>query len=242
MALSFLTILPLPLRGVTEEEVGASTVAFPVVGLIKGGVLFMTALLLGEALVPEVLSFLVLTLNVVITGALHLDGLSDTFDAIGFRGDRHGKLSVMKDPRVGPLGTTALVLTLLGKFAFLKAVLEGRGPQALLLFPLAGTTSMAFGICLFRPARKEGLGALFMRSASRGGLFSGALLAGITTVAVGLLSGQFLRTLLSMAGGLLVGHLVGMAIERHLGGHTGDTLGTLAELSELAFLFLYVVV
>ena len=102
LAAGFLTILPvLPRADVTPETLAASFGWFPLVGFALGALLAAENLLLttlfGDALAAVVL---VLTLT-VLTGAVHLDGLADSADALGAGTDRRRALEIMRDSRIG---------------------------------------------------------------------------------------------------------------------------------------------
>ncbi len=242
IALGFLTILPLYPREVSEEELGSSGAGFPVVGLLKGAIIVATVVLLRGTLSDGVLAVVCLFVYVLTTGAFHLDGLSDTFDGIGSRGDTQRKLAAMKDPSVGPVGAVSIVMALVGKYVLMEELILSQQMAALVLFPVAGTMAMVTGAWRFRAARAEGLGSIFI-SHTTGGVFARAVLL---CLVITVLSGLLFRALPEALGAMLLavttGYLFGRHLEDHFGGHTGDTLGALAEVTEVAFLFFYVVI
>ena len=126
IALQFLTRLPVSLPCMpTPEQVGRSLLWYPLVGLLLGLLLWGAHLLLGQT--PALLqAAIILALWVGLSGGLHLDGLADTADAwVGGFGDRERTLTIMKDPRSGPIAVVVLVLLLLLKFAALFTLLLG---------------------------------------------------------------------------------------------------------------------
>lgn len=225
-ALAFLTRLPLPARPFDARSQASSLAWYPLVGLLLGAVLALLAWLLRGA-PPMVGAVLVLAAWVALTGALHLDGLADSADAwVGGLGDRGRTLAIMKDPRCGPAGVTALVLVLLGKFAALAGA-PGAHALMLLLAPLLAR-AMLVALCLWTPyVRSGGLGT-GLRDAP--GTACRAALA--ATVLVCLCAGW--RGWLALAVALAVFAGWRHAGLRRLGGFTGDTAGALAELVELA--------
>lgn len=92
---------------------------FPAIGLVIGAsgaaVLWLSALVLPAPL-PAILSTIV---TVLMTGAMHEDGLADTCDGLG-GGTRERALEIMKDPRIGAFGAIALILVLMLKIATLS--------------------------------------------------------------------------------------------------------------------------
>ncbi len=123
LALQLLTRLPVPsLRTPPQpQELGQAVLFFPVVGLLIGGALVGIHFALRGS-DPGVAAALILTIWVLVTGGLHLDGLADTADAwIGGQGDRDRTLAIMKDPRSGPIAIAVIALVLISKFAVLPA-------------------------------------------------------------------------------------------------------------------------
>jgi len=229
LALQLLTRLPIPSPAAPPRpaDMGRAVLFFPVVGLLVGAILAGLPTVLGPV-DPGVLAALVLTVWILLTGGLHLDGLADTADAwIGGQGDRNRTLAIMKDPRSGPIAVVAVGLVLLNKFAALEVLLAGDGRLWLLLAPALGRTCAVL-LLLFTPyARPDGLGAPYARNLPRSscGLVVLLVLAG-TVAALGW-PGGFLLGVLGLG-------LIGLrhALLRRLGGITGDTLGAACELAE----------
>ena len=109
IALQFLSSLPIRLSGMPKpQELGRSLLFYPLVGLLFGLLLWgANALLAGAPLMLH--AALLLTLWVLLSGGLHLDGLADSADAwLGGFGDRERTLTIMKDPRSGPIAVVTL--------------------------------------------------------------------------------------------------------------------------------------
>ena len=229
LALQLLTRLPVPSssRPPRPEELGLSVLFFPVVGLLIGALLagLHTALWLVD---PGVLAALVLAAWVLLTGALHLDGLADTADAwIGGQGDRDRTLAIMKDPRSGPIAMVAVVLVLLTKFATLQALLAGDARVILLLAPVLGRAIILLLLITTPYVRPDGLGAPYASYLPR--LSCGLLVLLIAAATVALLEWQGGALLAALGVGFL-GWRQGLMAR--LGGATGDTLGVACELAE----------
>ena len=138
LQLQFLTIVPLPVTVRCEEEdLGRSMSFFPLVGLAIGALLAGADFLLAPLLPRGVADLVLVALLSLVTGGLHLDGLSDVCDGLAARGSRQRFLDVMKDSRVGAVGAVALVLGLMLKYQALLAVPPEYKREALLFFPLA---------------------------------------------------------------------------------------------------------
>src|SRR5271170_570354 len=108
LAASFLTILPVGPRSLaSEDDVAASFGLFPLVGFILGMALAVEDLALSLIFGTTIRSGLIILTMVVVTGALHLDALADTADALGARGNRERALEILRDSRIGVFGTIA---------------------------------------------------------------------------------------------------------------------------------------
>src|SRR5262245_19528103 len=119
-AVAFLTRIPVGRRVALDgDDVARGSVLFPVVGAAIGAAVGATAAGLAHVLPALVAAGLALALGAALTGALHLDGLADTADALGARGRA---LEAMRDHATGAFGTVALVLDLLVKAGAVAAL------------------------------------------------------------------------------------------------------------------------
>lgn len=234
VAIGFLTRVPVPVRVFADARAQSQSLAwYPAVGLLLGGLLCAVAWGL-QALPPLLGSTLLVAAWVLLTGALHLDGLADSADAwVGGLGDRTRTLAIMKDPACGPAGVVALVLVLLLKVAAL-ASLPGAPWAALLLAPLLARMALTAAFVTTPYVRSGGLGSGLVdapRIACAVGLLLGATAAGMAYGWRGVLA-------LAVAGLVFVWWR--HACLRRLGGITGDTAGALAECVEVAVLVVIV--
>src|SRR5919109_3925045 len=112
-AVSFLTRVPVGRRlALDGADVARGALLFPVVGAGIGAAVGLAAVLLDEPLPALPAAALALALGLLLTGAMHLDGLADTADALGGR-SRAEALSIMRDHAVGTYGVAALIVDLL---------------------------------------------------------------------------------------------------------------------------------
>lgn len=233
IAMGFLTRLPVPHGAFADTRARARSLAcYPLVGAILGGLLVPLHLGLRDA-PPMLAAALLLGSWVAITGALHLDGLADMADAwVGGLGDRDRTLTIMKDPRSGPVAIAVVVLVLLIKFAAL-ASLPGAAWAGLLLAPLLGRSALVLAFISTPYARSGGMGAA-LRDAPRVASGSMVLCSALAALAFGAAG------LWALASGAAVFLWWRHACMRRLGGFTGDTAGALAEGVETAVLAAWV--
>ncbi|MBK0058604.1 adenosylcobinamide-GDP ribazoletransferase [Pseudomonas sp. S44] len=229
IALQFLSSLPVSLPGMPEpRQMGRSLLFYPAVGLLFGLLLWAASALLQGVAAP-LQAALLLALWVLLSGALHLDGLADSADAwLGGFGDRERTLQIMKDPRSGPIAVVTLVLVLLLKFCALWVLVERGAGAWLVLAPVVGRAAM-LGLFLCTPyVRAGGLGSALAEHLPRRA--AGWVLLG-SALACLVLGGWLALWLLLVAA--LVFAFLRRQMCRRLGGTTGDTAGALLELLEL---------
>jgi adenosylcobinamide-GDP ribazoletransferase len=224
-AVQFLTIIPV--RAKTASP-GRSAIFFPLIGAwlgIMGAAVFD---LLGRLFPQSIAAALSVAFWVLITGALHEDGLADVADA--FRAHRSpGKiLEVLKDSRIGAQGAAALVVVLLLRWQAVSATAIDpvQGFAVALGLSRASMVGLAW---VARPAG-AGLGADFSTELS-------------TTVTLGVIAqAAALAVWAGVPQALGVGAVIVLLarryFERRLGGVTGDCLGATAQIVETAVLLL----
>jgi adenosylcobinamide-GDP ribazoletransferase len=213
------------------EEMGRSLLFYPLVGLLFGGILWASNWLLqGTPLLLH--AALLLTIWVLLSGALHLDGLADSADAwLGGFGDRERTLTIMKDPRSGPIAVVTLVLVLLLKFAALLALIEQQQAVALVIVPVIGRAAL-LGLFLTTPyVRAGGLGQALAEHLPRS---VGVQVLAVSALACGLVAG--VSGVFAVVLAALVFFWLRQVMLRRLGGTTGDTAGALLELLEMVVL------
>ena len=232
LAAGFLTILPvLPRSGAVPEALAASFGWFPLVGFALGAVLVAENLLLtplfGDALAAVLL---VLTLT-VLTGAVHLDALADTADALGAGSDRRRALDIMRDSRIGSFGAVAIVFFLALEMVTLTTMGEARRAAVLWLAPGLARWAMMTVSWRLDYLRAEGAGTALLGSSDDRNLALASAIAAIAALPI--LTWRVMVAYL-IAAALAVA--LRAAYRRWLGGVTGDLLGAAGELVEVAVL------
>ena len=228
VALAFLTRLPGGRDPEDESELAASLAAFPLVGALVGALL-AGALAAAAAWLPAAIAGAIVTaLLAIATGGLHLDGLADTFDALGSGADRARRLEIMRDSRIGAHGAGAVALVLLAKAACLEH-LAATGPLALVGALATARGLAALAIRIFPYARPEGLGRPFT---GVGGVDLAVASATAVAIAIALPPGGLPAVLVASAASFSLWWW----LARSLGGLTGDAYGAGIEIAEVAYL------
>ena len=230
--MTFLTIFPLA-RNLNWEpsDVSNSRAFYPAVGLLMG--LSLVGIEEGSSQLfspPMTAAFLVAAM-VIITRALHLDGLMDICDGVfgGFTPER--RLEIMKDSRVGAFGVAGGVVVLLLKYAAFVTLLTIPEPGkvwALLLFPAISRWTMVVLLGAFPYVRTHGLGSPFHGS----GIKVSTAIAGISILSAAILLGGFAGLGL-LIGAMVMAWIMGLGMAKYLGGLTGDAYGATNEIIEM---------
>lgn len=232
LALRFLTILPL--GGAVPVDAALfvrSSKFYPLAGLILGGMGWVFFRLTRQIFPDELAAGLLLGFGVLMTGALHLDGLADTLDGLYGGRTPAERLAIMKDVHLGAMGVVGLMVLLGLKYLALKPLVSSPASLYwLLLFPVAGRWTPVVLAAFWPYARAEGgLGQGLVRGVGKKELFWATLFAWGIVVGTAGWPGF----------GLMGVHLIwcliaGWFFSRKLGGITGDTLGAVIETGELA--------
>ncbi|MCP3773712.1 adenosylcobinamide-GDP ribazoletransferase [Paenibacillus sp. MZ04-78.2] len=261
-AFQFLSRLPVPVKLDSNDALFRRSVVFyPLVGLVLGLITAAAGLLLTSVLPPLPAAALLLGIWVLLTGALHLDGLMDTADGILSHRSRERMLEIMKDSRVGAMGVIAAVLVLLLKWSLLAEMLPAAAAGSqwnlwllLALVPLWSRWYMVVAIACWPYARQagSGMGGFFRGVGAGHAVGSGlvALLLSLCVVAAGEAFGGLSLPFWHMVGIIVIllavtmgaGVLISVSIHRKLGGLTGDTYGAMNELLEAALLLVLVLI
>jgi len=229
IAIALLTRIPVPRYGSSHPRaVGRSVLWYPPVGLLVGLVLAGVCLL-AESAPAMVGAALALLAWCGITGGLHLDGLSDSTDAlIGSHGDSARALKIMKDPAAGPMGVIAVCMVLIVKFAALTTHISMESWWPIVAAPVLGRAAV-IALLLSTPyVRPRGLGAVLAAHLPRG--------PGRVVLVVVLAAVFFAGGAAPLIGAVLAFLFLRRLIMRTIGGTTGDTIGALVEVTEAAAL------
>ncbi len=229
-SMALMTVLPVPYpASISAQEQRRTIYLYPLARLVIGILLWVLIVLLPDS--PMLVSAMVLTVWVVLTGALHLDGLADCADAwMGGLSDREKTLRILKDPLCGAMAVVTLIMILLVKFAALAAILQQEGQLLLLVIPVLARCTPLYLFWRLDYVRIGGLGSSL--SPVKTDLPWLKVVLAIVILLTLISAGWSALLLLALVLALCM--LVSHASRRRLGGFTGDVAGALIELSECA--------
>jgi len=157
-AVTLLTRVPLGRRvQIGEIDIERSLAWLPLVGTALGAALALAARGLEGRLDDGPAAVLIVGAWALATGAIHLDGLADSADALG-GGDRERRLAIMRDSQIGSFGALALVLVVALKIALVAAVLARGHHLWLIAIPAVGRVAASAMSATLPYAREQGTG------------------------------------------------------------------------------------
>lgn len=240
-AVQFFTRLPVPAWvGHSAQQLEQAARYLPLVGILVGA-LSASVLWLSAQVLPLTLAVgLSIVAGILITGAFHEDGLSDFADGFGGGHTKEKILAIMKDSRVGAYGVIAIALVLLLKYQALLELCRLHTPRyALAAIIAAHTVSrlMAASIMLTQHYVRE-VDSARARPAAQLSPSSFAIALAISAAALYYLfitAPQATPVISAITAALLMRIYLAWRLRVRLGGYTGDCLGAVQQLSELAF-------
>jgi cobalamin 5'-phosphate synthase/cobalamin synthase len=224
-ALAFLTVIPIPEFLKSRRENGMFS-GYPAAGLVIGILLAAAAAGAEWLFPPAVAAALLVGVSVLLTGAIHLDGLADCADAFYGRRDKETVLRILKDPRIGTMGGAAI-----GLFLLLRAAAFVSLPPGILILalPVVSLFSRSTVLAAMRvlPYVRRDAGIISGRTASRPG--HGALALCFIILSAVLLP-------IPVGAALIACALFWRLSSKKIGGCTGDVLGATIEIGEVVLL------
>lgn len=230
LAIGFLTRLPVP--AAADYRPGALAQAmrmFPLAGAVIGALGGGFYVLAFAPLPPLPAALLAVLVMVMITGGLHEDGLADSADGLGARGGREKRLEVMRDSRSGTYGVLALIFSVaLRVTALAEAPSAWAGLGACMAVAALSRAMIPAFMQVLPPARSDGLGA--SAGTPHAGIAATAMVLGAVIAALGLAWAAPAAILAAVIGAALAAWVA----KRCFGGFTGDILGAIQQMAELA--------
>ncbi len=246
-AVQFLTRLPTPdFKEFEPAWLARSARYFPLVGVLVGAINVGVWWLASQRLPTPVAVGLTLALSVLVTGAFHEDGFADVCDGFGGGNSADRVLAIMKDSRIGAYGAIGVVLMLGLKWSSLDGLAVGMAVFAPLVIGAHLVSRWCAGALMWSLPYVRSDGDSKSRAAVEGFTAREWLIGGIIGLAAfsPIAAWALRESAAPVAWALLAGAVSAAAtawaaagyFRRRIGGHTGDCLGAVQQLTELAFL------
>lgn len=223
-AASLLTRLPVGGLAARHPAPAACIWAYPLVGALAGAAGAAShAVLSALGADPAIAALAALGATILVTGALHEDGLADLADGLGGGRTVDRKLAIMRDSRIGSYGALALGFSLAVRGVALAH--QARPELSLILTGALARSAMLVPVLLLRPARADGLGALL-----------GPAPPHLALAGLALALPAALLAPIPAAAAACAGLAITLIAQRQIGGYTGDVLGAAEQAAECAAL------
>lgn len=232
-ALGLLTRLPVRVDTDAAMARGARAAwAWPLAGLVVAGLAGLAgAAALRLGLPPAVAAGLVLAVQIIITGAMHEDGLADSADGLWGGWTKARRLEIMKDSHIGTYGVLALILSVGLRWQALQLLIAlGWLWPALILPAMLSRLPMVALLHALPAARTDGLGRSVGVPPRNTVVLATGIAMGVTLVMVG----PWALALVLTLGAISLGWAYIAMVK--IGGQTGDILGAAQQLCEITAL------
>ncbi|MCT8978164.1 adenosylcobinamide-GDP ribazoletransferase [Clostridium sp. CX1] len=238
LMVQFLTRIPVNLNLPCEkEDFKRGAIFLPVVGFIIGAIQWGIYELFIRILPLEPTIVIILLAGIIVTGALHLDGLGDTCDGFfAFKGNDR-IIEIMKDSRIGSYACIAVIFDLLFKYALFSSIAPSF-PIGIIVVPIISRFTTVFIITIGKNAKKTGSGNLFVENVGKLQLFISFLL----TTGILILMMNAIHVIILLFAGVVFTAIFNEFSKSKIGGITGDILGANNELVEILTLILIAVI
>lgn len=226
LALQFLTRLPVNIPiDFDKDNLRRSMFFFPFVGMLIGFISFVVYSLFFY-INREVAAVFSLLSLIIITGGLHLDGVSDTADGFFSNKNKEEMLEIMQDSHVGAFGVISLIIILLLKYVLISNM--GENILHIMVFSLGNSRlCQAHKVFAKRSARPDGMGNMFALSEPMPYILTGSA---IYLLILAMVNIKYLITFIIT---FLFSELISLYSYKKIDGITGDVLGATAEISEV---------
>ncbi|MFC1624114.1 adenosylcobinamide-GDP ribazoletransferase [Candidatus Omnitrophota bacterium] len=232
IALQFLTVFPITIRPeIKGEDFGKSLRYFPIIGGLIGILLCLSLFLLGF-LPGLVKGACILIISIIITGGIHLDGFADACDGFYGSNPKEKILQIMRDSHIGVMGVIGVICLLFFKFSLIVSIPQGILWKSLIMMAVFARWSQCLACYVSCYARKDGKAKHFIEHAKRREVYLG----GVFTLTLFLMLMQIKGVILFFISILPIFLFINY-IKRRIGGMSGDTIGAVSEIGEVAILF-----
>jgi adenosylcobinamide-GDP ribazoletransferase len=228
-AVMFFTRIPIHFEKFNDADLNKATCFFPLIGILVGSAGAMVFYLCHQILPSSLAILISMAATILITGAFHEDGLADAIDGLGGGWMREQVLTIMVDSRIGSYGAIGLCLALLIKYQAL--VEEPAHLMPLLLIVGHSVSRLCAVFVMFR--------LNYVKSEGKSKPLATKISTRELCVAIGfaLLPTLFLKAhfWIAFIPVILVWYWFSAKIKTRIGGYTGDCLGAMQQLTEIAF-------
>ena len=218
-----------------NNSLADAAIAFPVVGFLIGSLIATTWLVANYVLPALPAAGLAITFGLLLTGALHEDGLSDCADGLGGNVSTKRALEIMRDSRIGAYGSAALIITIGLRWTSLANLDLWSGFIGLIIAHMVGRAAIVIPLTFSKYVRSSGLAS----SVSTGVNKNNFIIIMTITALMALALGQW-QGLVAFGLAMFAATLTMLWLNKRIGGYTGDGLGAIEQVAEITTLLVFV--
>ncbi len=245
LALQFYTTVPVQKQvPLDKRRLKNALYVVPLIGILIG-LLLVAILTMNERVLDlphSIIALLVVTIPILVTGGLHIDGWMDASDAYFSYRDKQKRLDIMDDPRTGSFAVLSVIFLLAWRYIFIFETLKFTTLTTLLILLVSvyyfARISMCFVFIFGKLAKQDGMAAFFKKGLERNDVYFHIIGVVIFLICIAWIDLSAVRAVF-----ILFIVAVGFAIvskafiERQFGGISGDTLGATLEGGETILWF-----
>lgn len=216
-------------------DLAKAAIAFPIVGFLIGAII-ATVWLVAYYFLPALpAAGIAVGFGLLLTGALHEDGLSDCADGLGPNVSIERALEIMRDSRIGAYGSAALIMTIGIRWTSLAGLDLWAGFIGLIIAHMVGRAAIVIPLTFSKYARSSGLASSVATGIKTNMFIIIMTITALTALALGLWQG-----LIAFAFAILAATLTMLWLNKRIGGYTGDGLGAIEQVAEVTTLLVFV--
>lgn len=234
-ALMFFTRIPIPFQlDYSSEIMNQSQKYYPLVGIVVGLFNALICYVLQFILPIDICLVLMMMSSVLLTGAFHEDGFADVCDSFGGGYGKEKILTIMKDSRVGAYGVVGMILLFLLKFLSMKHLAETSFIDFLVILIIAHSSSRYLsGLMIHTHQYVTDIDISKSKPIANKALPKKTLFVGLFFTLLPFLWFQNVALLMVLPIAYLGKAYLGWYFNKHIGGYTGDCLGTVQQVTEV---------
>ncbi|MCP4182641.1 MAG: adenosylcobinamide-GDP ribazoletransferase [Hyphomicrobiales bacterium] len=245
LALQFFSVVHLPswlqpeINNLDKDDhppkLNEAAVGFPIAGFLIGVPLALMWITASHFVSPVLAATLTIALGALITGCLHEDGLADCFDGLGGASNRERILDIMRDSAIGTYGAAALFFSFALRIGALASLSSWRGALALLFAHSVARGSMVLAIHFAQYARPAGLADTVRDGIGKDDFYKSMAVMFMFAVLLSIASDEF-SGIVAVLSALIAAWVLLQWLISRIGGYTGDGLGAMEQVAEIAIL------
>lgn len=237
LMVQFFTRIPIKINlPASPKNFRRGVIFLPFIGFIIGACQYLFVRSFSLLLPSSLLAGIATIIPIAITGALHIDGLGDSFDGFfAFTSDKNRRLEIMQDSSSGTFALCAIISNILLHYLAIEYIIEQNKFNILLVVIMFSKIFVLYTAMWGKPAKSQGSGNIFIANMN----IIIVVMATIYSLLISYTAIGLYPSLILLFAGSLVSVLFYLLSYKKIKGITGDTMGAVQELTTLVMLIVY---